>query len=191
VGVAKSGSGFIVAHCWAHVRRKFIEAEKFFPRECKEILDLIRDLYGVERLCPTGPPTDEFLALRTQLRAERSKVIIKRIEHWAMQQRALPRSSLGKGIRYMQQLWRGLTRFLDDPLIPLDNNHTERAIRGVVVGRKNHYGSRSERGTEVAAVLYSLLESAKLAGVEPKSYLRQAATAAIEKNPILLPHQAV
>ncbi len=66
-------------------------------------------------------------------------------------------------------LWKGLTLFLDDPRIPLDNNATERGLRGVVLGRKNHYGSRSERGTEVAAPFYSLLKSAKLASSSPSS----------------------
>jgi transposase len=68
----------------------------------------------------------------------------------------------------MGDLWPGLLRFLDDPRLALDNNVTERAMRGVVVGRKNHYGSCSERGTEV-------IESAKLAGVELDAYLRAAA----------------
>ena len=64
----------------------------------------------------------------------------------------LPGSKMGKAINYMLTLWEGLTRFLKDPRIPLDNNAAERALRGVVVGRKNHYGSKSKRGTEVAAI---------------------------------------
>ena len=81
----------------------------------------------------------------------------------------------------MVGLWPGLTRFLEDARIPLDNNTVERALRGMVVGRKNHYGSRSQRGTEVAALFYSLFESAKLAGVEPKSYVLRATYAAIDE----------
>ena len=72
-------------------------------------------------------------------------------------------------------------------LLTEDNNMTERALRGPVVGRKNHYGSRSKRGIEVAAVLYSLLESAKLSGRDPKEYLKQATLAALRKEPPLLP----
>jgi transposase len=89
----------------------------------------------------------------------------------------------------MLGLWSGLTRCLDDPRILLDNNATERGLRGVVLGRENHYGSRSKRGTEVAALFHSLIESAKLCGVEPKAYLRQATRAALE-NPgtVTLPH---
>ena len=98
-------------------------------------------------------------------------------------------TGLGKAIAYMGGLWKGLVRFLDDPRIPLDNNATERALRGVVVGRKNHYGSRSRRGTEVAAVMYSLLESAKLAGIEPKAYLRHAVSAVLRGETPPLPHE--
>jgi transposase len=99
-----------------------------------------------------------------------------------MTQRALPRSALGKAIAYASGLWPGLVRLLGDPKIPLDTNGVERALRGVAVGRKNHYGSRSERGTHVAALFYSLIESAKLCGVEPRAYLREA-TLRAARNP--------
>jgi hypothetical protein len=91
----------------------------------------------------------------------------------------LKRSKLGKAITYMLKLWKGLTLFLDDPRIPLDNNAAERALRGVVVGRKNHYGSKSKRGTEVAAIFYTLFETAKLSGVDPCAYITLAAKRAI------------
>ena len=83
----------------------------------------------------------------------------------------------------------GLLRFLDDANVPIDNNGTERCLRGVVIGRKNHYGSRSQRGTEVAALFYSLIESAKLAGVGPHTYLKAATHAALRAAAVLLPHQ--
>ena len=101
----------------------------------------------------------------------------------------LPESGLAKAIDYMLGMWKVLTRFLDDPRIPLDNNQTERGLRGLVVGRKNHYGSRSRRGTQVAALFYSLLESAKLCGVEPKAYLLTATHAALATpGTVTLPH---
>ena len=71
----------------------------------------------------------------------------------------------------------------------IDNNGTERCLRGVVIGRRNHYGSRSQRGTEVAALFYSLIESAKFAGVGPQTYLRAATLAALRGAAVLLPHQ--
>jgi hypothetical protein len=88
----------------------------------------------------------------------------------------------------MLELWSGLTVFLRNPRVPLDNNHVERQMRDVVLGRKNHYGSMSQRGTEVVALFYSLSETAKLRGEDPGDYLLRAALAAID-NPdaIILP----
>ena len=181
---AGAGGAFTLAHCWAHVRRKYVEAEANFPEPCKAALDFIRDLYLVER------EAGGDLATLATLRADRSKPIVDAIRDWAIVQkpRVLPESGLGKAIGYMLGLWPGLTRFLTDPRIPLDNNATERALRGLVVGRKNHYGSRSKRGTEVAALFYGLIETAKLAGVEPRRYLLEAAIAAVTRQTVLLPH---
>lgn len=181
--LARDDPGFVLAHCWSHVRRKYLEAEPHFPAPCREVLDLIGQLYGIER--------EEVASLeaRATLRHERSRPIVERIHGFALAQRALPKSSLGKAIAYMLGLWPGLVRFLDHPLLPLDNNATERALRGAVLGRKNHYGSRSQRGTEVAALFYSLLETAKLENVDPKRYLLEAAHAALRHRDPLLPHQ--
>lgn len=118
-------------------------------------------------------------ALRQQLRHERSKPLLDRIWHWATVQVGLPRSDFGKAVRYMLERWDGLTRFVDDPRVPLDNNAAERVLRGPVVGRKNHYGSRSLRGTQVAALFYTLCETAKLVGVDPRAYLLRALSTAI------------
>ena len=179
------GGRFKLAHCWAHVRRKFVEAEANYPGPCREILDLIRDLYLVERKAEGDP--GQLAALRR----EESQPIVDKIQARAIEfyPQTLPESGLGKAIKYMLRLWPGLTRCLDDPTIPLDNNATERALRGLVVGRKNHYGSRSKRGTEVAALFYGLIETAKLVGVEPRRYLLEAAVSTITRNAVLLPHE--
>ena len=124
---------------------------------------MIGELYAVEREAAEDPDPE---ARRARLRGERSREIVGRIHRWALETEALPQSGLRKAIEYMGSLWKGLIRFLEDPRIPLDNNASERALRGPVVGRKNHYGSQSRRGTEVAALFYSAIESAKLAGVE-------------------------
>jgi len=193
--LARAGPGFTLAHCWAHVRRKFVEIESHYPRQVREILDLIGELYAVERepLARQAQDCDDGtarLVLRAQLRAERSRPLIASIRLWAESQTILPRSGLGQAIHYMQELWPGLTRFLDDPLIPLDNNPVERVIRGLVVGRKNHYGSRSRRGCEVAALFYSLIETAKLCGAEPKTFLLRAISEALDHpGTITLPNR--
>lgn len=132
------------------------------------------------------PPGD---AMRAGLRAERSRAVVEKLEKWIRSTQTLPQSALRKAIEYTTGLWTGLTRFLEDPRIPLSNNHTERSLRGPVVGRKNHYGSRSRRGTDAAAILYSLVESAKLAGVDPQRYLHDAIHAALRGKPLPLPHE--
>ncbi|MRG91670.1 IS66 family transposase [Polyangium spumosum] len=178
--------GFSLAHCWAHTRREFIKNESSYPAETKRVLDLIRGLYAVEAKCRPGPEGD---AERLALRHAESRPLLQLIQHWAETTPVVPRSSLDDAIKYMAGHWSGLTRFLSDPRIPLDNNHTERAERGVVVGRKNHYGSRSRRGTEVAALFYSFVESAKLCGLDPKVYLSTAIRSAVRGERIPLPHE--
>lgn len=180
----KQDGRFEIVHCWAHVRRKFVEVDELHPGSCTGVLDLIGELYAVEGEARDGP-----LEERARLRRERSADIVRRIHSWALEQRALPESPLGKAIAYLGAMWEGLQRFLSDPTVPIDNNAVERALRGVVVGRKNHYGSRSRRGTEVAAILYSLTESAKLAGIDPDAYLRAAASAALSGDTVPLPHE--
>ncbi len=182
--VKKQGADFTLANCWAHVRRKFIEVEEQNPGRCTEVLDLIGQLYEVEKEAKGRPP-DEVLALRQ----ERSKKTILAIQKWALEVEALPESNLGRAIAYMGSLWDGLRVFLDNPSVGLDNNGTERALRGIVLGRKNHYGSRSVRGTEVAAIFYTLIESAKLAGVGPHTYLKTAINAALRGAEVPLPHE--
>ena len=119
------------------------------------------------------------LELRRVRRDSESRLLTTKLKAWAEDQRALPRSALAEALGYLLGHWKTLTAFLDDPLIPLDNNRTERALRGMVLGRKNHYGSRSVRGTQVAAIFYTLIETCILCGVDPQEYLRFIARAAL------------
>jgi len=181
--LAKQYPSLRLLQCWVHVRRYFVECESAFPAECKAILDLIGELYAIEARA------GQDLTERRRLRQSESRDVLARIQQWVFEVRPLPGSALYEAITYMTNRWSRLTRFLDDPRLPLDNNPAERALRGPVVGRKNHYGSRSLRGTEVAAVFYSLLESAKLVGVNPEVYLRRALDAALLGETIPLPHE--
>ena len=175
-----------LAHCWAHVRREFVETEKTSPALCGEVLDLLGKLYAIEKKCRA--PGGEDLATA---RNTKSRLVIDEIVAWVYKAvpKCLPESGLHKAIGYMLNMWPGLVLFLDDPGIPLDNNGTERAARGPVRGRKNHYGSHSLRGTEVAATLYSLVESAKLNDLEPRLYLRVAVRAGLRNETVPLPHE--
>ncbi|WP_225410286.1 IS66 family transposase [Stigmatella hybrida] len=173
-----------LAFCWAHVRRKFFEAQKFAPA-CQQVLALIGQLYDIEKHLPdwsalSGEARQAALAHRLAVRQQHSAPVVQRIQQWALSQRAMPGSAFRKALEYMLHLWSGLTVFLSHPVVPLDNNHVERQLRDMVLGRKNHYGSKSQRGTEVAALFYSLIETARLRGEEQGRYLRRAALAAIE-----------
>jgi transposase len=180
----KQEGAFRIAHCWAHVRRKFIEAEESAPKQCGEVLDLIGQLYEVERIARDGPPEQ-----RLAIRREKGKPIMLQIQQWVLASRTLPQSALGKAVGYLSSLWAGLQVYLDDPHVAPDNNAVERALRAVVVGRKNHYGSKSLRGTEVAALFYSLIESARMVGLHPDKYLRAATQAALDGEAIPMPHE--
>lgn len=180
----KRGAKFVLAHCWAHVRRKFIEIEDQYPTACREVLDWIGKLYELER-----ENRDESPETRLKMRQTKSREVVSEIQKWALRTAALPQSNLGRAIAYMGGVWDGLKVFLENVAVELDNNRTERALRGVVVGRKNHYGSRSRRGTEVAALFYSLVESAKLAGMGPGVYLNTAVASALRAETIPLPHE--
>lgn len=185
---------YILAFCWAHVRRKYVKAEPFAPT-CAEVIDLIAKLYEIERGLPnphalTGAEQESALAHILAVRRERSVPVVEEIKAWAGRQQALPESTFRKAIKYMLDLWHGLTVFLENPWVPLDNNLVERQIRPLVVGRKNHYGSKSKRGTEVAALFYSLIETAQLRGEDPAAYLQRAALAAIADPGTVTPPRA-
>jgi transposase len=153
---------------------------------------LLGKLFALERytLDPSNLDGDfklEMAESRQKLRAEAARPILEQLRKWALEQTGLPRSLLRKAIDYMLGRWTALERFLENPFVPIHNNRTERALRGMVLGRKNHYGSRSQRGTEVAALFYSLLDTAILNGLDPTEYLERAVTAAIEDGTVVLP----
>ncbi len=181
--------------CWSHARRKFIEAEAAYPK-ASEAIALIRKLFAIEsrlpdfrfiedkRLC--GKALEEIRMTRNK----ESRPIAQQLQTWMRDQNCLPKSKLGIAIRYALSNWQGLSVFLDDPRAPMTNNQAERSIRPAVIGRKNHYGSKSRRGTEVAALFYSLVGTCRMLKIDPSAYLLAAATCAIETpGAVLLPHE--
>ncbi len=129
---------------------------------------------------------DGDMALKARLRDTKSRAVLKEMRAWLKDLKVLTSTTLGGAARYTYDNWTNLSRFVNDARIPLDNNATERGIRGPVVGRKNHYGSKSLRGTEVASVFYTLLETAKLNELNPAEYLSRAVLAA-RRGEIVLP----
>ena len=133
----ESRAGPTLVHCWAHVRRKFVEIEENYPEASGKAIGWIGELYRIEREVPKKlrPEPEDLVALRAKLRQERSRPIVEELKQWAEQTypTALPKSGLAKALAYMLGMWPSLVRFLDDPAIPLDNNATY-AARGISPG---------------------------------------------------------
>ena len=164
-----AGNRITEAACWAHVRRKFFDVHAATGSPiAQEALNRIGDLYGVEKAIAGSPPDH-----RRRERQQRSKPIAEALAIWAEQ--TLPKlsrkSELAKAFRYMRSRWKALLRCLDDGRLALDNNPAERALRCVAIGRKNYLFAGSDAGGRRAAALYSLIESAKLNGLNPQHYL--------------------
>ena len=176
---ARGNDRIALAGCWAHVYRKFEEAAPDHP-EATLAMKWIGELYDIDERA------DGALERKGELRRTESAAVLALMKTWLWSQASLKTLSIGNAAAYVVANWDRLTRFVQDARIPLDNNATERAIRGPVVGRKNHYGSKSRGGTEIAAILYTLIETAKLRGIDPASYLRDAVLAA-SRGGVLLP----
>ena len=160
----------IQAGCWAHARRKFHDIHVHRPSDITHhVLTQIGRLYEIEAGIRGSPPQT-----RQAERQDKSLPIVLALHEWFMQQLpTLSRKSVTTdAIQYALNQWQALTRYLDDGEIEIDNNAAERALRGVAIGRKNYLFLGSDAGGERAATLYSLLETAKLNGINPEAYLR-------------------
>ncbi len=190
--------GFQTAGCWSHARRKVLMAKKEAPGQVDEFLDQVGQLYEIDKKAIRDPvPGDERpgyrhrldLELLCRLRDTESRAVCDKLKAWILKQSGIPGGLLKGGLEYIAKRWTLLTRFVDDPRIPLDNNLTESRFVGLALGRRNYIGARSERGTEVAAVFYTIVESARINGLDARAYLRYAASAALKGDVALLPHE--
>jgi transposase len=188
--LTKERPDIALAFCWSHIRRDFLDLEPSYPKDVGEALFWIRWIFRVESYAKSEGLGDEQ---RLRLRDRFSRVAVGEVR--ALLERAAamhpPDSGIAKLRASLAQAWPSLERFLGDARIPPHNNASESRLRGLVVGRKNHYGSRSRRGTEVAAHLYSLVESAKLAGIVPREYLKVAVLAPRRGLPPPMPSDLV
>jgi transposase len=164
----KNGT-LLLAFCWAHVRRDFVRVGKGWP-ELKAWalawLQRIRELYRCNRQRLRHPgDADADAALRQAVAA---------LEQQCLSELAQPplRAPCRQVLTSLQEHWSGLTLFVEDPRIPLDNNLSERRLRGPAVGRKNYYGSGALWSGRLAAMLFSLVATLKLGRINPRLWLR-------------------
>jgi hypothetical protein len=166
-----AGGKVIEVACWAHARRKFYDAQTSHGAEADRILELIGRLYAVERRAKArGVSTEKLLAWRQRYARRRLARLREELDGLSLS--VLPRSALGKGITYTLNNWKALRRYTEASYLSIDNNHSERQIKQMVIGRKNWLFAGSEDGAENAAILFSVVVSCKLAGLDPFAYLR-------------------
>jgi transposase len=154
--------------CMAHARRRFVDALET-DTVAASILALIQQLYEVERDLAEATP-DARRAGRAAHATPRLAALDQARRE--LMTRVLPKSPLGDALRYLDQQWTALQRYLEDGRLLIDNNNAERPLRTVAVGRKNWLFAGSFEGARRAAVLYSLMQSCRLVGVSPFVYLR-------------------
>lgn len=155
--------------CWAHARRKFVDAEATDPVLAQEALDRIRQLFRIEE--EAKELSDE---VRRAVRQEQARPLLEAFKAWCdlAETQVLPKGPLGKAIIYAKNQWPALTRYLEDGRLALSNNAAERALRPLAVGRKNWLFFQREGGGRTAAILMTLLMTAKAAGIHPGDYFK-------------------
>lgn len=155
--------------CWAHVRRKIFDNHATSPTPLTtDLLDRIAGLYTIEEQI-RGEPPDRRRAVRQE--HSRPQVDALRLAIDDALRRLSPKSAMAKALAYGRKRWNALTRYLDDGRAEIDNNIAERAIRAIAIGRKNWLFAGSRAGGERAAALYTVIETAKLNGLEPQAYI--------------------
>jgi len=179
--------------CWAHVRRKFIDALKASKKGsglANDMIERIKSLYGIEKeIC------DQTVEQRYHARQERSQSILDQIRTFLDDHRSKipPKCKLGDALNYMHNQWEALIQYVRDGRLSIDNNMIENAIRPFAIGRKNWLFSKSVSGARSSAAIYSIMISATLNGHNEYAYFRYILDAlpkaeTIDDMEALLPH---
>ncbi|MBX8552308.1 IS66 family transposase [Pseudomonas cichorii] len=159
--------------CMAHARRKFVDAQKVQPSgktgRADAALTLINKLYGIERELKDVSDEQRYIA-----RQEKSLPVLAKLKKWLekTQPQITPQGTLGKAVNYLANNWSRLERYVEAGYLPIDNNPAERAIKPFVIGRKAWLFSDTPKGAAASAQIYSLVETAKVNGQEPYTWLR-------------------
>lgn len=176
--------------CLAHVRRKFIEAEKSCSKEANAVLRVIAELYHFEKNWQALSPPERLLQ-----RTKKSVPVLKKLEDYlrSLVTRTLPKAPLMEALNYSLNQWNEIQRIFEDGRFHLDNNMIEREMRPIAIGRKNYLFAGSHDGAKRAAIFYSLFATARLHKVNPHQWLMHVLQN-MRQHPInkiadLLPHR--
>lgn len=158
--------------CNAHGRRNFVKIADNFPEHCRRVLEDLRDIYRNDAQTKEQNMTPEQ---RLKHHQKHSQPIMEALKEWFEEQfdtlQVEPNSSLGKAITYMLNHWDKLTLFLREPGAPLDNNIAERALKTVILNRKNAYFYKTENGARVGDIFMALIHTCRLCDANPFEYL--------------------
>jgi hypothetical protein len=167
----KKQEDITVLHCMAHARRMFFEAQDNDKATAQYALEQIGKLYAIERKAKEEELTaDEILGVRQ----EESLPILTSLQQWMTEAyiKALPKSAIGKALGYSLQRWKELVTYTSDGNLNIDNNPVENSIRPVALGRKNYLFAGSHEAAKRSAMLYSLMGTCKMHGINPFIYLK-------------------
>jgi transposase len=156
--------------CWAHARRKFIEAQKAQPKgktgKADMAISFIQKLYRIEISLKDKSADEKY-----QIRQAQAKPILDTFYVWLNKTNIVPKSALGTAITYSKNQWHKLLRYIDDGNLNIDNNRAERAVKPFVIGRKNWLFCNTTNGANASSILYSIIETAKANGLIPFDYI--------------------
>ena len=165
-------TGVTHAQCWAHARRLFFEAQDAEPRAATQALQHITALYRIEaEIRAAGWEGAAKLAHRATHSRARVQAFFAWVEQQFAQQGLLPSNPLTKALAYVRERRAALSVFIDDPAVPIDTNHIERALRPIPMGRRNWLFCWSEVGARHVGILQSLIATCVLQGIDPYTYL--------------------
>jgi hypothetical protein len=185
VAQALRGKEVIRVACMAHIRRKFENAEAERPALVRWVLERIAQLYRIETPLREHGASAE---VRARVRHNQSRPLMNLLRKaftYLLTRRILPKSSLGKALRYALKQWPAMENYLADGRVEIDNNATENDIRPSAIGKKNWLFVGSPEAGKRGAVLYTLLISARNHGVDPQAYLKDV----IERLPSAKPNE--
>jgi transposase len=175
----RHGQMIVLAACWAHARREFVEASQTgaYRADALLVVRLIGHLYAIEERLRKRRASAK---LRAVTRQAESRPIIDRIgvilTHWKKRRRHLPQSQMGKAIDYTLTVWEGLQVYLEDGRVEIDNNEAENAIRPTAVGKKNWLFIGDAEAGERSAIVFTVIEACRRRGIDPFEYLRDVFT---------------
>jgi transposase len=164
----------IVGHCLAHARRRFVEVIENFPQPCRHVLEQLGKIYGNDATARQQAMTPEE---RLRYHQQHSRPVMAELRAWLNAQfaekKVEPNSGLGMAMRYLLKHWERLTLFLRQPGAPLDNNIAERALKKVILHRKNSLFYKTANGARAGDLFMSLIHTCELSDANPFDYLTQ------------------